>query len=365
MLMRTLRSQVRWIMISITVLFVLSIFGMYGFNWSRGGQGSRENGGDYAVAEIDGKSVMRSVLDKRVREHVERSGIKDISSADVPQLYKAALENLALSAGLMKEAQNSGLKASEEEINAAVKEITDQFATKEAFMQYLDQSGIKMADLRTNLGTQIVQRKLVENATSGVSVKDEELKEFYEKTKALLFHTPEGYKVDFLRVKTRDAAEKAVSALKAGEAWKSVVDSISSGDILEKTPDEGPVFFPVSGFKGKLAQLADLEAGKPSDPIEIGSSDLFVTVKREKVAERTAPFEEVSGDVKGVVLGEKQRDAQTAFFKNLRDRVSVVIHDQAIFPKPEEKKPDASAEVKKDAGNAQAPEAVQSGDAKK
>ncbi len=93
LLMRTLRSQVRWIMIAIVVLFVLSIFGMYGFSSPRG---NSSGGEDYAVAEIDGKTVMRSVLEQQLRNYVERANVRDITSADIPGLYQAALENIAL-----------------------------------------------------------------------------------------------------------------------------------------------------------------------------------------------------------------------------------------------------------------------------
>ena len=333
--MRTLRSQVRWIMIAIVVLFVLSIFGMYGFNSPRG---NSSGGEDYAVAEIDGKTVMRSVLEQQLRNYVERANVRDITSADIPGLYQAALENIALASRLEKEAAESGMSASDEEINAAVKEVSDQFPTKEAFMQYLDQSGIKMPDFRKNMAAQVVQMKLMEKAVGKAEVSDEEAKEFYEKMKQLFFHSPAGYTMDFIRVKSSGEAEKILAVMSEGKEFKDAVGAVISTDIIEKTPASGPVFVPESGFRDKLASLSGLEINKPTPAIELASNDILVAVKREKVEEKTSSFEEVSGDVKAVLTEEKLRAGQAEFFKGLRERTNIVILDPTLFPKPEEKK---------------------------
>lgn len=340
MLMRTLRSQVRWIMIAIVVLFVVSIFGMYGF--SGGGRRASTGNGkeDYSVAEIDGKTVRRSQLESQLRQYVERTNAKDITSADIPGLYQRTLENMAMVAMLQKEGEESGLKATEEEINAAVKEVSDQFPTKEAFMQYVEQSGIKMTEFRKNMADQIVQRKLMEKSIASTNPTDEEMKDFYEKTKMLFFHSPEGYTVDFLRVKTPEAAERFASSLKEGKEWKTALETVASADIVDKTPETGPVFIANQGFSGPLAPLAEMETGMVSSPLEIASNDILVAVKREKVPEKTLAYDEVSGDVKGFLLDQKSREEQSKFFSGLLKRANIVILDPSLFPTPEAPKPE-------------------------
>ena len=335
MLMRTLRSQVRWIMIAIVVLFVLSVFGMYGFDGARRGRPQAGEGGDYVVAEIDGKPVMRSALDQSVRNYVERMNVREIKPEDIPHIYQATLESLVINHRLALEAEQSGLKATDAELDAAVREVSEQFPTREAFMQYLDQTGVKMAAFRDNLATQIVQQKMVERASAGVAVTDEETLDFYEKTKALFFHSPAGYRMDYARLKNEAAAVGIVEAVEAGTEWKAVWESVVSDDIIERTPETGPVFVAESNFKEQLAVFADLEIGKIGGPALITSDDYFIGVKREKVEETTVPFDEVSGVVKALLTEEKRREAQSTFFRELRGKASVVIHDFDLFPKPE------------------------------
>lgn len=334
MLMSTLRSQVRWIMIAIVILFVLSIFGMYGFQSPRK---TPSRGEDYVVAEIDGKSVMRSLMDQQLRNYVETTNARDIGPEDLPKLYLATLKNMALISKLAEEAQNSGLKATEEELDAAVREVSDQFPTKEAFMQYVDRSGIKMKDFRDNLAHEIVQKKLLEQAAGAPVVTDEEAMEYYEILKPVFFQVPAGYTVDFIRLKTKEDADKVAAALAEGKEWNDAVNAVVSVDVIEKTPETGPVFLSGESMKESLAPLADLPLGKVSAPMEITSNDIMVAIKREKVEEKTTPFDEVSVDVKGLLTEEKKREAQAKFFKDLEDRTSIVILDQELFPKAEEK----------------------------
>ncbi len=334
MLMRTLRSQVRWIMIAVAVLFVLSIFGMYGFQGSSRGRPQEGEGGDYVVAEIDGRSVMRSALDQSVRNYVDRMNVRDITPDDIPRLYEATLESLVITHRLAVEAERSGLKATEDEINEAVREVSEQFPTKEAFMQFLDQSGIRMAEFRENLSTQIVQRKLVDRVSAGIAATDEDALEFYDKTKDLFFHSPAGYTMDYARLKNEDAAVKIVEAVGQGAEWNSVWESVASADIIERTPETGPVFVVGSAFQEELAPFVELEIGRIGGPVAVASDDFFIGIKREKVEESTVPFEAVSGDVKALLTEEKKREAQAAFFKDLREKASVVILDADLFPKP-------------------------------
>ena len=338
--MRTLRQQMRWIMLSVTILFVLSIFGYYGFDGT-----SRRSGGDgdgiqdYAVAEVNGKKIMRSALEENLRRYVERANISNLESADMPKLRRDTLDGIIVQMQLENEAKAQGIQPSEADIDKAVSRISDNFPTKEAFQQYLDQTGTKIADLRKSLSEQLAQQKLIETALAAVKVTSADVQGFYDKTKDLFFRQPAGVKLNFARFKSLDAAKKAQGALAPSSKWDEVMASLSSADLLEKSPYEAPIFVPDTGFVDKLASIASLDIDVPSEPITLSSDDILVVLKREKVDARVVSFDEVSKDVTDLVTRQNQQSVQAEYLQKLRSQAKVAILDASIFP---------AAEVSKD-----------------
>lgn len=343
MVMRTLRENVKWIMIAIVVIFCLSIFGMYGFG-TRGPKKEKGNK-DYAVAQIDGQKVMRSALESNLRSYVERANIKDVTSADVPDLYKATLDNMVIQAALSREAKALGVTASEEEIDAQVKEIENQFPTKEAFQQYIDQNGIDIKELRKSIANQLAQMKLLEDSTMAIKATDEEVLDFYEKTKVMFFRQPEGFNVKLARFKTADSAKDVFQFLDNYWTWDEAIDVVSSSDITDVTSGDATAFVPVEAFTGKLEPVKDLPLNQVSEVIEVASDDFLLVMKTEKVEESFASFEEVSGDVKQMVEGQKKQQAQNKYIEEIKAKTDVKLLDESLFPKPEEKTEEAVSET--------------------
>ena len=205
MLMNTLRNQVKWIMAAIVVIFVLSIFLMYG----PGGGGKSDGSRDYAVAEVDGKKIMRSEIEAGMAQMVEQSQATEITSEDFPRLRQSVLDSIVVEAALKKEAEQKNIKVSGEEVQKVVTQIESQFPTKEAFMQYMEQTGVNEKKLKEDISGRLAQQKVLEGLTGSVVVSDDEVAKFYESTKDLFFRRPAGYNVNFASFATREQAQKA------------------------------------------------------------------------------------------------------------------------------------------------------------
>ena len=118
MVMKYLRTNVRWIMITVVALFVVSCFAGYGM-YSRG-QGQGGGMRDYAVAEAGGKKIMRSSLEKGMQEMAEQFGNQQITSADLPLLRKAVLDNIVVSEQLLREVENPKITVGDDEVATAL-----------------------------------------------------------------------------------------------------------------------------------------------------------------------------------------------------------------------------------------------------
>ena len=105
-----MRKHTNIIMAIVILFFVLSCFAGYGLytRGNRGGGGMR----DYAVAEVGGKQIMRSELERAAQQMAAQYG-GNITSADAAIIRRAALNDIVVGAELEKEIENTFVKQGE------------------------------------------------------------------------------------------------------------------------------------------------------------------------------------------------------------------------------------------------------------
>ncbi len=333
-LMRTLRTKTRSIMLIVVIVFVLSTLGIYLMRGSGGGTGG-ERQGDEAVATIDGKKVMMSEVEIGVRNLAQQNSSMELTAENIAGMRKSVLDNMAIYEELKREAESRGIEVEESEIDEAVKRIENQFPTKEAFQQYMDNNGIRMKDLREEIGLRLAQQKLLDQETQDVSVTKEEALDFYEQTKDYFFTQPAGYEVTYARFPSMESAESAKVRLLNGENWDTVMKSYEE-EILDWVPLEEPAFVAEKELEtGDLQQFAALETGEIGGPAQFGEGNVLIFVKREKVEARTLSYEEISSDVVQIMKSEKIQQNEQEFFTRLLERAKVEILDEEYFSVPE------------------------------
>lgn len=335
-------------MIMVVIIFVISLFAMYS---TRSGQSSRQgNEGDFPVASIGGEKIMASQIVTGVRNYAEQAGQSDLSPESIAEMRKNILNSIAMQYMLQNEAKTRKIKAPEGEIDMAVKRIENQFPTKEAFQQYMEARGIRMKDLREQIGMQLAQRMILEAAAGEVEVTDEEAREFYEQTKDLFFHQPAGFNVMFARFTSDDAAEEARKALVDGTPWDEVVKKLED-KTTDFTLSNKPAFVTAREFtEGSLKPLNDTPMGKVSDALALSATDVVVLIKEKKMNARVIPFEEAKDDVKAMITDQKKKDRQNKYLEELMGQANIQILKQDFFEVPAEPKAgEAGSEKSEDA----------------
>ncbi len=332
-MLRTLRTQVKWILVFFLACFVLAIPLMYGVG---GGGKSRGQNEDYAVAEIDGKKVMFSQMVRSVQHYVDNAGIKEITSSDIPMLYRMALDQMIIREALDKQVKAMGIKPSKEDLDKAVGEISDQFPTKEAFQQYLKESGISMENLRKQLEGQISEQMLLSEASASAVVTDEELQELYDNLKGFLFTVPEGFEVMAAEFSSEEKANRAYESLVAGDNWSDVMGGFTSEDLKGHTEEGKFAFLKKDSLSEKLAFIASMDDGTYYEPVEMASEDFLVIYRAGFKEKEVTEFEEAKNQLSPMVLGQKQQELQRAFLDEISNNVKVKILDPSLFPDEKE-----------------------------
>jgi len=328
LLMNKLRTQVKWIMAAIVVVFVLSIFLMYGPGGGRG-TGSK----DYAVAEVDGNRIMRSQIESGLAEMAEQAQNTQITSEDLPFLRQNVLDSIIIETALKKEAKEKNIKVTDEEVQKIITQIESQFPTKEAFMQYMEQSGINEKKMKQDVTDRLAQQKVLESVAGDVVVSDDEVLKFYESTKDLFFRRPAGYNVNFASFGTKEQAQKAREQLVAGAQWDKVLEGLSS-DVRNSTPYGKPTFVAEKDLTGEMKVLLNLPVGKPSPVLSVTSEDILLVMKRSKSPERVLALSEVKDEIQKMLKAQRERELQQKFFQELKAKTPVKVLDASIFPAP-------------------------------
>ncbi|MBQ2615271.1 MAG: SurA N-terminal domain-containing protein, partial [Synergistaceae bacterium] len=116
-MMKFLRTQMKWIMAIIVVAFLLSTFLMYEGRGTRRTPSRNPDGtmADYEVAQINGRSLMRSELEQRLRNYLSTYSTRSMTSIDMPAIYRSVLDQAILESQLTKEVQEKGITVSDAE----------------------------------------------------------------------------------------------------------------------------------------------------------------------------------------------------------------------------------------------------------
>ncbi|WP_455600586.1 SurA N-terminal domain-containing protein [Cloacibacillus sp.] len=338
-MLRTMRNYTKVIMIIVILFFVASCFAGYGL-YTRGNRGGGDGMHDYPVAEVNGRNVMRSELEKGAAQISEQYG-NNVSSADIPQIRRAALDGIIIQGELQKEISNRKIDVPNDEINAAYTRAMDSYPTREEFMEFIKRSGLTEKQIKEDIKKQLQMQKLMESLEKDVAVDDKEVRAFYDTAKNFLYKQPAGVMVNIATFKDKAAAEAAQKAIAGGAKWDAEIEKYKN-DIEMATSYDKPTIITDQMLQQKeLAVLKDYPMNKVTPVESVGESHSYIAIKRSKSAERVLPFDEVSGDVTAVIKNQKMQQAQQKFYGELLSRANVKVLDASIFP--EEKKPEAAS----------------------
>ena len=337
-MMNFLRKQMKWVMGIIVVAFLLSTFLMYEGRGTRRRPDRNPDGtmSDYEVAKINGRSLMRSELERRLRDYLSDYSSRSAESLDMPAIYQAVLDQAILEAQLAKEVEEKGVKVSDADADRAMKDYADRYyPTRETFYQALANSGVKVEDYKRSLARQMATEQVIRNAIGEVVISEDRAVEFYETMKALIYSRPEGYMLHMADFNTSDDAEFLRAKLEAGESWDVIVsnDELASHDVINITRE--PVFLPTTAFTaGALNALASVDVGKASPVFSMSSFDYAVGLKTEHVEASVRTYDEVSGDIKTLLTNQEERRRLTEYETALKNSAQLVINDPELFARP-------------------------------
>ncbi|HEV2059433.1 MAG TPA: peptidyl-prolyl cis-trans isomerase [Solirubrobacteraceae bacterium] len=152
-------------------------------------------------------------------------------------LRDQVMQFLILEKWVTGEAEDQGVNVTAAEAEKAFEEAKKQSFPKESdFREFLEQSGMTLADAKFQVRFNTIYTKLREKAVKGANkVTDKAVEDFYEKNK-VRFATPATRDLRVILTKTEDRAKEAKQALESGQTWGTVAKRYS---IDQASKDQG------------------------------------------------------------------------------------------------------------------------------
>lgn len=211
------------------------------------------------IIKVNDKVITKAEFDKAYKEVVsnkmfEQMGVdpaKDPDNFFALMMKEQIVSNLIVQALLDEEMEKRKITVSKNEFEAAEKEITDKFGSKEQFEQVLKSNGVSYQNFKKDLEQEIKMKKFVDSIAL-VSVGDTVAKKFYDENQDK-FKYPKSVRASHILI----AANLNQIKEKIAEENKD----LSEEEINKKAQEE---------MDAKLKKAKDLQAQLKKNPKDFG-----------------------------------------------------------------------------------------------
>ena len=280
--------------------------------------------GDGAITRGDLKSFLQELpIEQRYKARSKEAKLQVLDQMIVKRL-------------LLKEADRRGLQATEDEIQNEMMRRGVMNMGKEAREDYgIDEQAQRdyqrgeYEQIKTELRTAKLIQQIV---PPGLTVSDDEVKQFYEQNKERLFTLPERVRFRYITCPTKEEAQKILERVRAGEKFSEIVNK-RAAETQGKAAQELPpsAFVPLDRIVPE--QLRDaMKKAKPNEivgPVQRQDGfDVVQLIEHQKAG--VVPFDQIKDPLKQNLLMAKFSQTYTAFLDQLKQQYQVKVFAEKL-----------------------------------
>lgn len=286
------------------------------------------------VARVNGEEIPRSDFDRAVRVLEARAG-GAVPPDRRDEILRSVLDQLITYRVLSQEAQRRNMTATDEEVQARLAQLRQQFPNEQAFVDALKQRGMDVKQFTLDARSDITVGKLVEaEGKTAALVSEADAKAFYDKNPNE-FKRPEMVRASHILARfpeNADAAAKQKARVKIEGVLKDVRAGGDFAELARKHSEDGSAqaggdlnFFAKEQMVPSFAEAAfALQSGRVSDIVEtqFGYHIIKTTDRR---AGGTVPFDEVKDQIAGYLRQQRQQEKTDALIEQLRAKAKIEV----------------------------------------
>lgn len=269
---------------------------------------------EHTAALVNGVPISNELLDRKTSEAFTKL-LAGGNMPDPDQLKKDMLETLINNELLYQESVRGGYGPSELKVEMQFSGIKGQFGSEEEFLEMLSQRGYTPDTLREELGkVMAIDGYIGGEVATAVDVTEKEVRGYYDDNQNM-FREPESLRASHILVSVEEGADEKQkkSAYGTIRDIKKKIDKGEPFEALAKEHSDCPSSAQGGdlGFfqKGQMVKPFEdavfaLKVGEISDIVETRFGYHVIKLV-DRRPERTAPFDEVKGDIEQF-LGEQK-----------------------------------------------------------
>src|SRR3954469_18963394 len=287
------------------------------------------------LARVNGEKIERWEFDNAVKRVEARAG-GPVPPDKRDEILRGVLDQLVAYHLLAQESRARKLAVPDTDVDARLADIKKSFPTEEAFKQGIAAQGLTLEQLKSQAKTSLEVAKVIDSEiNSKVAVQDPEVKTFYDQN---LERFKQGESVHAAHIligvpQNATAEAKAEAKAKANAVLKTVK---AGGDFATlaransqdpgSAPNGGDLgFFPKGQMTPAFEEAAfKLKPGTVSPLVETPFGFHIIKVL-ERRPPRTAPFAEVSGQIKDFLTQGQREQKLEQFVEQVKAKGKVEI----------------------------------------
>ncbi len=189
------------------------------------------------IASVNGEKIKQSQVDIYIDFLMEQTPSVDLTDDEegLKALEANIIDSLIVAKLLDEHAGENNIEVREEEIDEQINKIIENYPSESDFEEDLAGKNIGRDFLRSEIQNQILRTKIFDLITNDISISSEEIENYYNENKEILFKVPESIKVS--HILARISSEEGIEA--SDKDRKEALDKIN---YIKEQLDEGELF---------------------------------------------------------------------------------------------------------------------------
>jgi len=282
----------------------------------------KESVGANDVAVVGDTPITKEQFDElidRARENYKKNGSQTFPAAGTPEyvaLRRQAMQFLVQREQFEQKAEELGVTISDSDVEKQMQTIKAQYFGKNGkcdaacvkkYEAEIKKQGVSDEQVREDVRASVVQNKIYEKVTAGVTVSDKEIEQYYKKNKQNYIQ-PESRDVRHILVKKKALAESLYQRAKSGENFAALAKKFSTDPGTKKQGGKLPI------AKGRQVPEFDkaafaLETGEISQPVKTSYGWHIIMALNGIKKQKVTPLSQVEPAIRQQLLQQEKTDA--------------------------------------------------------